>query len=72
MSKKSKHKYCPVCGAQLLLKDTYCVKCGYSFEERKKKKKRRKQNVSKNEKKNGNKKIPGKNAKIRAQDAGSH
>jgi uncharacterized membrane protein YvbJ len=40
MKKKSKHKYCPVCGVQLLIKDTYCVKCGYSFEERKKKKKK--------------------------------
>ena len=40
MKKKSKHKYCPVCGVQLLIKDTYCVKCGYSFEERKRKKKK--------------------------------
>jgi len=40
MKKKSEHKYCPVCGEKLLLKDTYCVKCGYSFEKRKEKKKK--------------------------------
>jgi len=40
MAKRGKHKYCPVCGAQLQIKDTYCIKCGYSFEQRKKKNKK--------------------------------
>ena len=32
-----KHKFCPVCGNKLELVDTYCVRCGYSFEARAKK-----------------------------------
>lgn len=31
-----KHKFCPVCGAKLELHDSYCLKCGYSFVERRK------------------------------------
>ena len=32
-----KHKFCPVCGAKLELHDSYCLKCGYSFVERRRK-----------------------------------
>jgi predicted nucleic acid-binding Zn ribbon protein len=35
----SKYKFCPVCGTQLLIDDTYCTHCGYSFDKRRKKKK---------------------------------
>ncbi|MEK6915880.1 MAG: DUF2116 family Zn-ribbon domain-containing protein [Nanoarchaeota archaeon] len=36
-SKKKKgedHKFCPSCGTKLSLKDTYCIRCGYSFQAR--------------------------------------
>ena len=33
--KKQQHKYCPVCGNQLRLDDSYCTRCGYSFVQRK-------------------------------------
>lgn len=40
------HKFCPVCGVKLHLTDTFCVKCGYSFQARaEKNKKSRKKNV---------------------------
>ncbi len=35
--RKAEHKFCPVCGAQLLAHDAYCTRCGYSFEHRHKK-----------------------------------
>ena len=34
---KKKVKFCPRCGAQLNLADSYCIRCGYSFKQRKKK-----------------------------------
>lgn len=33
------HKFCPICGSQLEVYDTYCTRCGYSFAEREKRKK---------------------------------
>jgi len=35
--KRGKEKFCPKCGAKLKSDDDYCVKCGYSFAQRKKK-----------------------------------
>ena len=32
--KSQDHKFCPVCGIKLKLIDTFCIKCGYSFEAR--------------------------------------
>lgn len=40
MAKRGKYKYCPVCGARLEIKDTYCTKCGYSFAKRHKRQKK--------------------------------
>ncbi len=35
------HKFCPVCGTKLQLKDTFCLRCGYSFAVRSEKNKKR-------------------------------
>ena len=35
------HKFCPSCGTQLKITDTFCLKCGYSFAERAVKSKKR-------------------------------
>lgn len=35
------HKFCPVCGTRLHLTDTFCVKCGYSFQVRAEKNKKK-------------------------------
>jgi len=40
------HKFCPVCGTRLNLTDTFCIKCGYSFQVRNEKnKKTNKRNI---------------------------
>lgn len=45
-SKSQDHKFCPVCGMKLNLSDTFCIKCGYSFEARAtKNKKSKKKNL---------------------------
>lgn len=35
--KKSEVKFCPVCGTQLGVEDSFCIRCGYSFQQRVKK-----------------------------------
>ena len=30
-----KHKFCPICGSKLEMHDSYCLRCGYSFVQRK-------------------------------------
>ena len=35
--KRPINKFCPVCGMQLKIDDSFCIKCGYSFQNRKKK-----------------------------------
>jgi predicted nucleic acid-binding Zn ribbon protein len=40
--KKQEHKFCPVCGLTLKVSDSYCIKCGYSFENRNNKSKKTK------------------------------
>lgn len=41
------HKFCPICGTKLHMVDTFCVKCGYSFQARaEKSKKSRKKNIT--------------------------
>ena len=36
------HKFCPACGTKLLLQDTFCFRCGYSFAIRAEKNKKKK------------------------------
>ena len=44
--KKLSHKFCPRCGFGIEAEDTYCTRCGYSFQERHEKHKKHNKKIN--------------------------